>query len=784
MRKSYFTKLKGLFYSALLAVAVISCENEKPEIKFPDGPQPPQKEYKFLETITFDTLTFIEGDSAVVNLRTVPYNLLSRDSVDIQINDSTGQKYKFATLRAVRLRPDSIWNLVLRLEYGMKSGDEITVMVADSDTTMYSNPIVLRMIPRPQPSSVALRIVSDSVSAFEKGGSPTIRVRTQPWDMLFNDSTYTLSVTDASGSLASEQFTFESMEFMPDSTWAVKVTINDSKLYSAFITATIQTPDTVLVSNAVEIMKVSFKMSSVKTGNNNTMKFNSGTQTYSYCQPTVTDFTQQQFLFTHTGHKVTLGDTLLAEGQYNTLDASQPLTVSVWCYDLHKDYIIKVTNTGLPIVRIDTKGQSVTRRDTWVEGTSMRIELPDGTVDFEGTLSLKGRGNGTWTETNKKPYAIRLDEKAKILGMHKQKRWILLANYKDRTLLRNDAAFWLSRHTEMPYTVSGQFVELVWNGKHMGNYYLCEQARIDNHRIDIVSPNLTDPEKGGIFMEIDAFLDYTSSDRADKSPEIGFWSTGASNRYKLPYIFKDPDGDENGNLLTSSSATYKYMVDYVKKMEDAIYKSDENDDWMNYLDIDRAVDFALLNEITMNHDSYNTWPAAGPHSGFLYKDSCGPICFGPIWDFDYHTFTLYNDCSQGQSWSSSENPRIKQWEILKMDNKGSSGGWGGWGGSSSGNKYYFADLAKRSPKFKARLLERWDQYKYVWKDSLPVYIDQMADHIRQSESYNISVWAENTSKGNYKQNGDFNLSFDDAVNAMKTAFLKRWQWMDENLSKL
>lgn len=771
MRKSFLTKLKGLLYSVLLAGAVLSCEDEKPEIIIPQKPEP-VKEYKFLETITFDTLTFNEGDSAVVNLRTVPYNLLSRDSIKVQVNDTANQKYRYATLKSVKLRADSIWDIVLRLEYGMKSGDMISVMVADSDTVMYSEPIVLRMIPKPQPTNYSISIVSDSVSAFEKGGSPTIRVRTQPWDMLFNDSTYILSLTDSLGNPCTESFNIDSIRFMPDSTWAVKIAINDSKLTSAFVTATLHCPDTIMVSNAVQIKRVTFKMSSVKTSNNISMSYNKDSQTYSYCLPTTTDFSSQKFLFNHNGDKVTVGDSVLVDGQYNTLDASKPIIVSVWCYDLHKDYTIKLTNTGLPIVRIDTKGQSVTRRDTWVDGTTIRIELPDGTVAFESdSLSLKGRGNGTWTETNKKPYALKLNSKAKILGMDKSKRWCLLANYKDRTLLRNDAAFWLSRHTNMPYTVKGRYVELVWNGKHMGNYYLCQQIRIESGRVEIADPNLTDPENGGMLIVIDDFLGYSSSDRQDKSPMIGFRSTGANSRYKLPYVLKDPEEDENGNLLTSSSATFKYLQNYVKNMEDAIYTSDQSDDWMNYLDIDRAVDYVLIQEITMNHDSYNTWPNAGPHSAYLYKDAGDLLCYGPVWDFDYHTFTLYNDAAYGSA-ASGDNPRIKQWELLKMDNKGYN------------NKYYFADLVKRSPKFKQRLKERWNEYKYVWRDSLPIYIDMMADSIRLSESYNIKVWAENTSLTNYRQNGDYNLSFQEAVNAMKSAFLKRWEWMDKNLPGL
>ena len=779
MRKSLQTNIKSLLITALVAGALWSCQDDKPEIHIPV----PQKEFKKLETITPDTLTFIEGDSAVFSLRTIPYNLLSRDGLTIQIADTAGNKYQYAEIKSYKLvanstTTDSIWNIVMKMKYGMHSGDIISIMVADKDTVMYSDETVLNMIPKQTSSQTGIFIANkDSIAAFLSGGNATIQLRTSPWDMLFDGNTNTISLIDTTGAPIDNKYTIDTVYFQPkDSTWNVIVNILDKNMQSDYLAVTLTRPDTVFTSGPAKLLLVSISMSSVKTGNYLTMKYDSKTNTYSYCLPTTTDFSEQKFLFTHDGDKVTVGDSLLKAGQYNVLNASKPITVSVWKYNAHKDFIVKLTNTGLPVVRINTK-EAVTRRDTWVKYNTMRIELPDGTVDYEckDSVELKGRGNGTWTETNKKPYAIKLPVKAKILGMHKQKRWCLLANYKDRTLLRNDAAFWLSRHTELPYTVSGRYVELVWNGKHMGNYYLCEQIRIDNHRVDIADPNLNDPENGGMLILIDDFLDYSSNDRKDKSPSVGFRSTGASNRYKLPYILKDPEEDENGNLLTSSSPTYKYLYKYVTEMEDAIYNaSSSNHKWQQYLDMDKAIDYVLIQEITMNHDSYNTWPKAGPHSAYLYKDSCGILCYGPVWDFDYHTFTLYNDFSQtwsGSSWNSNENPRLKQWEILKMDNK-------------NGNKYYFSDLVKRDPQFKARLLERWNMYKNVWKDSLPIYIDQMADSIRVSESYNIKIWAENTSLTNYKQNGDYNLSFQEAVNAMKTAFIKRWEWMDQNLPKL
>jgi hypothetical protein len=795
MRKSLQNKLKVLLYTALVAGTIWSCQEEKPAINIPD-PYVPPKEFKFVETLTPDTLSFLEGDSAVFSFRTVPYDLLGRRNLTVQINDTAGAKYPYAEIKERKLTADSIWNVIAYMKFGMKTGDVVSVMIADSDTVINSKPIVLNMIPKEQPQYISFNIVSpDSLFGFERNGYANVRVRTTPWDLMFNDSTMLLEIIDTMGVSIDESLcVLEGREFMPDSTWNLRIGIKERQLDTLLLKVRLSIPDTVMEAGPVRLKRISIALSSVRIKEADvTLTYDSKTMSFSKLLPTVTDFSKLNVMLrASSGATITCGDSILEANTYNVMDLRQPVTVTVWNYNLSKDYTIKVSNTGLPVVRIDTKGQSVDRRDTWVEGTTMRIELPDGTVDYEGPLSLKGRGNGTWTETAKKPYALRLDEKAKLLGMHKQKRWCLLANYKDRTLLRNDAAFWLSRHTELPYTVSGRYVELVWNGKHMGNYYLCEQIRIDNHRVDIVNPKLDDPANGGLLIVIDDFLGYSSSDRYDKSPMVGFRSTGANNRYKLPYVLKDPEEDENGNLLTSSSATYKYLFNYVKEMEDAIYNADKSDKWMEYLDMDRAVDYVLIQEMTMNHDSYNTWPNAGPHSAYLYKDSCGLLCYGPVWDFDYHTFTLYNDGSN-QAQASGENPRIKQWELLKMDNKsgnngGWGGGWGGWGGgdtgSSSGNKYYFADLVSKSPKFKSRLIERWNQYKYVWRDSLPAYIDMMADSIRVSESVNISVWASNTSLTNYRQNGDYNLTFQGAVDAMKSAFLKRWEWLDQNLPKL
>ena len=102
-----------------------------------------------------------------------------------------------------------------------------------------------------------------------------------------------------------------------------------------------------------------------------------------------------------------------------------------------------LVDTGLPVVYIETVDQApVASKDNYVEGALVIKE--NGKTVTEKSMRIKGRGNATWTY-HKKPYKIKLDKKASILGMEEAKDWVLLANYCDKTLLRTAIAFKLSR---------------------------------------------------------------------------------------------------------------------------------------------------------------------------------------------------------------------------------------------------------------------------------------------------------------------------------------------------
>lgn len=453
---------------------------------------------------------------------------------------------------------------------------------------------------------------------------------------------------------------------------------------------------------------------------------NGAERTVSVILPGRTDFTSVpvEVEFEGEGLKV---DGKSIESKSN-LDLTKEVTITVYRGNNSVDYRVSAKNTSLPVVRIDTPSPVISKTD-WVEGATIRIEYPDGTLDYEGTMSIRGRGNSTWNYP-KKPYAIKLDSKSKILGMPKHKRWVLLANWKDRTLLRNDAAFFLSRAAGMDYTVRGEFVELIYNSMHMGNYYLCEQIKIDKNRVNIteMDPLETDPEKisGGFLMELDTYFDEVKRFR--------------SPLFDLPYMFKQPDEDE----LSPEAETY--FKNYITELE-TLMKDDKrvkNHEYEEYLDVDSAIEFLLVNELANNTDFYNMWPAPGIHSGYMYKDRGGKLFTGPVWDFDYHGFVP---------------------DYSKM-----------WAGATQ--TLYYPALFK-DYKFYKRTLEIWEEKKAEFA-KLPDYIYQQADRIMVSETINHIIWPI----VNNPENGDEQMSFEEAVDRMVYGFKTKFAWMDENLKNL
>ena len=576
---------------------------------------------------------------------------------------------------------------------------------------------------RINPKKAEIRILSDNTVYMEDGKNAEVLVETVPKD-LFSNSHVLAMVVSYSNSIMVD-CSLASLKDQGDGRWLAEISFKkDSDLQKEVILkAEFDHKEVLSEPFLVKRMRAIIKELYIKD-RRATLDGN----TFYATLPATTDFKALPVNYNFHGDAIFING-IEMNGQTD-VNFEEPATISVKCGTVTEEYNLVVRNSGLPVVRIETPSRKdIKSKDFWTEGASIRIEMPDGTVSLDTRpTSIRGRGNSTWTYP-KKPYALKFDEKAEVLGMPAHKRWVLLANWKDRTLLRNDAAFFLSRQTGLAYTVRGQFVELELNGRHMGNYYLCEQIKINKNRVNIKEMDTmeTDPKKitGGFLMELDTYYDEVNKFR--------------SQYFKLPFQFKEPDEE------SLSPAAKQYMTDYVNDLEAILKDNDRlmNHEYEEFLDVDSAIEFMFVQELANNTDFYNTWPQTGPHSYYMHKDRGGKLMTGPLWDFDYHGFV----------------PTLSHQ----------------WAGVTK--TVYYPALIK-DEKFRARMMELWEKDKEKFA-GFAAYVDEMAEKIRISEEVNHELWPISN-----RENGDETMTFQQAVNRIKEGFSLKLDWMDSNLGKL
>ena len=388
-----------------------------------------------------------------------------------------------------------------------------------------------------------------------------------------------------------------------------------------------------------------------------------------------------------------------------------------------------MVHTGLPVVFVDTQnGQAITSKETFVNA---RMSIT-GTETLDGlqevACSIRGRGNTTWTWP-KKPYLVKLEEKASVFGFPKHKRWVLLANFMDRTMMRNMVAMKVSSMTSLAWTPRCQPVELVLNGKHVGNYLLIEQVRVDNDRINITEmtpqDNTGDAVTGGYLLELDFHYDNEFQ-----------WKD-----HNIPFAVKYPDPED----LTSEQKTY--IKEHIKLVSNVLYGSNFTDPYNGYarfLDVDSFIDYWIVFEVMTNHELGN------PGSVFIHKDRGGKLVAGPCWDFDWGVLTF--DTTGGD---------------YRLINR---------------NAIWYNRLFQDPvflEKTRARIRELLPQL-----ETIPAYIDECEALLKESAELNCQMWdpAQDASQnGGHIINGDERMSFHDAVQRIKKNYLIHLQLILDTL---
>ena len=350
----------------------------------------------------------------------------------------------------------------------------------------------------------------------------------------------------------------------------------------------------------------------------------------------------------------------------------------------------------LPVMFINTEGAvPITSKDEYVYADyyvdNMGIEGIEnvGSQDAPQLMEIRGRGNYTWSDFDKKPYRIKLDQKTPLLGMKRNKHFALLAHPDDKLgFLRNTVGFEISRRLGLAWTPAQQPVEVVLNGDYLGLYMLTEIIRVEPDRVNITEQANYETNRflitGGWLVEIDNYLEEEQI-RTVEGNGNSIWST-----YKSPELLSDEQRTYLTGLINTANA--------------AIYVNDKtNNSWEKYIDPDTLACFYLTQELLDDTESFHG-------SCYWHKENgdSTKIMFGPVWDFG-------NACHRTPNRFIYDKPAFTQ--------------------------TWIGEIAK-FPHFQEIVLKHWNRYVRIHHKSMDEFIDDFIGKIYYAAMSDAARWPQ------------------------------------------
>lgn len=429
-------------------------------------------------------------------------------------------------------------------------------------------------------------------------------------------------------------------------------------------------------------------------------------------------------------HFTSVGDVSFNGSQVTSdvtvIDFSEPVTLQVGEGQDAKTYRVLIhAYTGLPVCWIETEGrQKIESKDQYLKAhMTIRKDVVTRSNDaIEYDMQIKGRGNSTWV-LPKKPLKIMFDKKESLLDMPKGKSWALLANYMDKTMIRNKLAYNLGDMSKLAWSPHSHFIEVWLNGRYNGTYQLIEKVGVSKQRVDIGDE--------GFLLEIDAYASGESDSRYFSSQVL-----------PQPINIKEPKVswyDEN----------YTLVKNFVNEAEVVLYSGNFKDPetgWQKYFDATSMVDWYIINEIA------KSWDAIRWSSTFMTWIPGGKIFMGPLWDYDIAFGNA--DASDGCD-SSPEGFQIKNqvWIHRLFEDP------------------YFVQLVK----------DRW-QYFYSKKSAIMSEINADANYLKYSAVENNNKWQ--TFYKYTERNRDIWGSYFNEIEYLKEWLGTRMDWLNREFSNM
>lgn len=423
------------------------------------------------------------------------------------------------------------------------------------------------------------------------------------------------------------------------------------------------------------------------------------------------------------------GENVLAVQVHNENASSSDLTSNVYfsvgitdasfTYQTTPDWFaapLAFTSSDLPIIIINTTGSQPIPDDPKIvatmgvidNGPGNRNHVTDPYNNYSGYIGIETRGESSQMFP-KKSYALETRDAAgeninvELLGFPAENDWILYAPYTDKTMMRNEITFKLSRDIGR-YASRTRACEVVLNGDYQGVYTLMEKIKVDDGRVDIASlkPDEIsgDDLTGGYILRVDKIdgNDYPA------------WNSGG-----IDFQYFDPSGED---LVAQQRLYIQNFISSVNSSINGAGFANPETGYARYIDVASFVDNMLISELGLNVDGYR-------FSTYMYKDKDskgGRLVLGPLWDFNLAYGNVdYNTAVQSPT-NAFGNP---------------AGGWL----YKDFRMFWFPKLMS-DPNFQNNMKTRWTSLREnaLSDTRITFLIDSMAASLEEAQVRNYERW--------------------------------------------
>jgi hypothetical protein len=383
----------------------------------------------------------------------------------------------------------------------------------------------------------------------------------------------------------------------------------------------------------------------------------------------------------------------------------------------------------IPLIEITTAdGNDVVTRE-WHTATRVKVVMPDGTTSLdEHQTAVKAHGNSSFNKP-KKPLTLRFDRDVSLLGMPPNRKWFLVSNFMDHSLLRNALALTIARQTSLGWTSDWRLVDVSENGKLQGCYLMGEEIHVGRQWVD------ADPDRG-FLVELDAY-----------AGDAAHFTTG---RRQLPVNIRYPE--------TPTAQQLAAIQNMFAQVEQELYNNGQPLDTLygRWLDLDSFADYFIVQELCMNAESN------GPRSVYMYLGRDGKLHAGPVWDFDLAFVNLDLDAGGDIRPARLRLPNVRHLTIDSLYND---------------RALWYGRLLQDNT-FRRRLVERWTTLRPRF-ESLVDSLDQWTTAIAPSAVADQAIWGEKDPArfDNYTR-------FEESADNLRMVFIRRIELLGNLLETL